>query len=256
MTQPSGVQVLLDGIRNRLSRSGFQFDPSYVEILSGTEEAQFSWVTVNTQLHHLGPNVTTADGDVLQLRTPPSVATVGALDLGGASTQVAMENPTARSESEDHMSLELYGRNYSVYSHSSLCYGVHEVVKRYQSALVANKSSSPISTVNSPCQPRGFKGSVYSDRVFSTPCARNRSAAWTVDEWAVNGTGDYEACAAFMDGLFNASECGAEFSAFTCFSNEGLPSVSHRDFLVKLYADALLIIRPMTVSIFARPFPV
>lgn len=56
ISQPGGADILLDGIRNQLSRSGFQFDPSYVEILSGRDEAQFSWITVNTQLHNFGPN--------------------------------------------------------------------------------------------------------------------------------------------------------------------------------------------------------
>jgi hypothetical protein len=55
ISQPSATSVLLDSIRNRLSRSGFRFDWSYVEILSGMDEAQFSWVTVNTQLMNVGP---------------------------------------------------------------------------------------------------------------------------------------------------------------------------------------------------------
>ena len=55
ISQPSATSVLLDSIRNRLSRSGFRFDWSYVEILTGMDEAQFSWVTVNTQLRNVGP---------------------------------------------------------------------------------------------------------------------------------------------------------------------------------------------------------
>ena len=58
ISHPEGTQVLLDGIRNDLSQSGFKFDRSYVEILPGKEEAEFSWITVNTLLHHLGPNDT------------------------------------------------------------------------------------------------------------------------------------------------------------------------------------------------------
>lgn len=58
ISQPSAADVLLDGIRNRLSRSGFMFVPSNVEILSGNDEGQFAWITVNSQLHNMGPNNT------------------------------------------------------------------------------------------------------------------------------------------------------------------------------------------------------
>jgi hypothetical protein len=34
------------------------FDSSNVEILSGNDEAQFSWITVNSQLQNVGPNST------------------------------------------------------------------------------------------------------------------------------------------------------------------------------------------------------
>lgn len=58
ISHPQGTQVLLDGIRNDLTRSGLKFERSYVEILPGKDEAEFSWITVNTLLHHLGPNDT------------------------------------------------------------------------------------------------------------------------------------------------------------------------------------------------------
>ena len=77
------------------------------------------------------------------------IATVGAMDLGGASTQISVEVAashvisSAVSEDwdplfrEEHISeLQLYGRNYSVFTQSSLCYGVDQVILRYQSMLI------------------------------------------------------------------------------------------------------------------------
>ena len=61
LRHPSAADVLLDGIRNILSGSGFQFQRHYVEVLTGGEEARFSWVSVNTQLKNLGPEAADAD---------------------------------------------------------------------------------------------------------------------------------------------------------------------------------------------------
>jgi len=169
---------------------------------------------------------------------------VGALDLGGASTQLSMETPasghSARSlldylwREDDQSNLELYGRNYSVYSSSSLCYGVLEVVKRYHSMLVANLNDSTTVVVSSPCHPSGFGGIVQAEKIFSSPCARNRSSSWTLDSWNFNGTGDYGLCSSMIQGLFNESYCRAHFLPPTCFSNQGQPPVNHRDFLVRI----------------------
>lgn len=133
---------------------------------------------------------------------------------------------------DGHTSLELYGRNYSVYSHSSLCYGVLETVKRYQSMLVAGQNVSTV-VVESPCHPVGYSGRVQADKIFSSPCARNRSASWTADQWIFNGTGNYAKCSYLMDGLFNTSYCRAHFLPPTCFDSQGQPPVARQDFLVR-----------------------
>lgn len=56
MSNPNAAVVLLEAVRNRLSRSGFKFDDSHVQILSGSEEAQFGWVTVNVLMSKVGPH--------------------------------------------------------------------------------------------------------------------------------------------------------------------------------------------------------
>ena len=50
--------------------------------------------------------------------------TYGALDLGGASTQITFvpQNETTESPN-NNLYFRLYGKNYSVYTHSFLCYG-------------------------------------------------------------------------------------------------------------------------------------
>ena len=68
LSHPSAADVLLDGIRNILSGSGFQFQRHYVEVLTGGEEARFSWVSVNTQLKNLGPEAGDSASTVRRLR--------------------------------------------------------------------------------------------------------------------------------------------------------------------------------------------
>ena len=58
---------------------------------------------------------------------------LGALDLGGASTQITFipSNGTIAP-----YLLRLYGRQYKVYTHSFLCYGKAEAERKYFSRLV------------------------------------------------------------------------------------------------------------------------
>lgn len=63
-----------------------------------------------------------------------SKPTVGALDMGGASTQVSFESRDSDEDSEED--ILLYGNTYDVYSHSYLCYGFDEANRKYKALLV------------------------------------------------------------------------------------------------------------------------
>lgn len=55
--------------------------------------------------------------------------TLGALDLGGASTQITFI-PQQNIESDDNsIHFRLYGNNYHLYTHSFLCYGKDQALK-------------------------------------------------------------------------------------------------------------------------------
>lgn len=66
---------------------------------------------------------------------PPVENVVGALDLGGASTQITFLPGTTTDDKNTSALLRLYGTNYSVYTHSYLCYGQKEVLKRLLASL-------------------------------------------------------------------------------------------------------------------------
>lgn len=61
--------------------------------------------------------------------------TVGALDLGGASTQITFLPGTTIDDSNTRALLRLYGTNYSIYTHSYLCYGQMQALKRLMASL-------------------------------------------------------------------------------------------------------------------------
>jgi len=58
--------------------------------------------------------------------------TDGAMDMGGASTQMTFVAADSRNTS----SLRLYGQDYHVYTHSYLCYGFNEAFRKYRALLV------------------------------------------------------------------------------------------------------------------------
>lgn len=66
----------------------------------------------------------------------PSRPTVGALDFGGASTQITFETQDKIEDTADMIRLRLYGYEYSVYTHSFLCYGQGQVLTRLLAHLI------------------------------------------------------------------------------------------------------------------------
>lgn len=84
--------------------------PTSVRAISGVEEGVYGWLSVNYLLGHLEHGG----------RFP----TVGALDLGGASTQITfvpLDHPR-----EHRQAVSLRGQTYQVYTHSYLGYGQDE----------------------------------------------------------------------------------------------------------------------------------
>lgn len=47
----------------------------------------------------------------------------------------------------------------------------------------------------------------------------------------LNGTGEYDKCAAIVERLFNPTYCHNRFLPQTCFSNQNLPALDHQNFM-------------------------
>lgn len=116
--EPARSAIMAD-VRGALEASPFDFQAA--EIISGAQEGLFGWISVNYLLGHLGRGPFTS---------------VGALDLGGASTQITFM-PLDRPESAGAR-FELGGTTYDIYSHSYLDFG-----QDVASSAVASRACFP-----------------------------------------------------------------------------------------------------------------
>lgn len=140
---PDGkADYILDAVRDYLETYPFKFSRDDVKILSGVDEGAFAWLTLNYLLGNLG----------LEYHD-----TVAAIDLGGGSVQQAFAmSPSEIKESpkSDYIkTLKGGGKEYSVYVHSYLGYGLMAA----RAAVLEIDPNGPEDDTH-PCIHEGFKG--------------------------------------------------------------------------------------------------
>ncbi|XP_014343043.1 ectonucleoside triphosphate diphosphohydrolase 3 [Latimeria chalumnae] len=178
------------------------FDFRSARIITEQEEGVFAWITANYFLDNfLEKNVWNA-----WVRRDGS-ETVGALDLGGASTQIAFipKEPTEGLNST--VMVTLYGYQYEVYTHSFQCYGKNEIEKRFLAILV--QTSLSVSMVDNPCYPRGYHVSFMMGNIFQSLCTESQRPEKYNPEQTVTfvGTGDPAVCKEKVSLVFNFPSC-------------------------------------------------
>lgn len=157
---------ILTEVRKTLRASGFRFeDDSWASILTGNEEAVYSWMTVNYLLGR-GPK-----------------NTVGTLELGGGSSQVAYVprddsiKAATGNCSLNSEKLTFSGQEVDLYTVSHLDFGLQKA-----RALLFRKFSESHKVENNPCFNRGMPVKV--------PIPFDESGT----EISFTGIGDYQAC--------------------------------------------------------------
>ncbi|NWY51652.1 ENTP8 diphosphohydrolase, partial [Chionis minor] len=169
-------------------------------ILTGNEEGSFGWITVNYLLETL-VKFSFAE----KWEHPEDTEVLGALDLGGASTQITFQPGVTIEDKNTSVFFRLYGTNYSLYTHSYLCYGQTQALKMLLAAL--HQVPQPLQ-VSHPCYPKGYQENVTTAELYDSPCVRAPSTPSPTRVLTVTGTGDPAACSAAIQKLFNFS-CGA-----------------------------------------------
>ncbi|XP_018088024.2 ectonucleoside triphosphate diphosphohydrolase 2 isoform X2 [Xenopus laevis] len=127
-TDQASSDKVLDAVSATIKSYPFNFRGA--KILSGQDEGVFGWVTANYLLEKFIKY--SWIGQWFQ----PRKGTLGAMDLGGASTQITFETTDKIENFEDEVNLRLYGQSYRVYTHSFLCYGRDQVLMRIYSKVI------------------------------------------------------------------------------------------------------------------------
>ncbi|XP_024294853.1 ectonucleoside triphosphate diphosphohydrolase 2 [Oncorhynchus tshawytscha] len=206
ISKPIESEKILKEVGSKLHT--YPFDFRGATILSGQEEGAYGWVTVNYLLENF------IKYGFAGHWLSPGRDTVGALDFGGASTQITFETADVVEDKSNVMELRLYGRDYHLYTQSFLCYGRDQVLRRLLAHLVKNQGAGP--HVSHPCYPAGFNVSMKLDKVFDSPCTADQMPTpySPQDPLTVIGTGHYQHCLGNMSKIFSFDRCSFSKCSF------------------------------------------
>ncbi|KFV11261.1 Ectonucleoside triphosphate diphosphohydrolase 8, partial [Tauraco erythrolophus] len=172
-------------------------------ILTGEEEGAYGWITINYLLDSF-----TKYSPKAHMWVHPEVANIfGALDLGGASTQISFMPEGSGIKQNGASKLTLYGYNYSIYTHSYLCYGQNEMLKRLAKELIVVRGEPG---VHHPCYPKDYNETISLSSFHTSPCTNWTDTRLTLGDGKVTleGRGNASGCQAALKKLFNFSACG------------------------------------------------
>jgi apyrase len=166
LVEPVQRELTMTRIKDLLHNSDFIFQNSWARVISGEEEGIYDWLTINY----------IKNGGALPDRSSP---TYGALDLGGASTQISFSTRGRRllRSNKEAFPLRIDGSNYLLYSHSFLHYGADEARAKHARHIAANKSDNP-------CYPIGY-----------------------VDEANLPGSSNWDECLLSVSQIFDPANC-------------------------------------------------
>ncbi|KAL4609393.1 ectonucleoside triphosphate diphosphohydrolase 2-like [Arapaima gigas] len=206
ITSPSASDQILQEVSQTIQ--SYPFDFRGAVILSGQEEGAYGWVTVNYLLEKF------IKYGFVGRWLSAGQQTVGALDFGGASTQITFVTQDKVEDKSIHMNLRLYGQSYSLYTKSFLCYGRDQVLRRVMAHLV--KSQGYPSLVSHPCFPMGYNATVSLGSVFDSPCTKDqRPNPYDPNPtMVVVGTGNYDYCLSNVSLLFSFDKCSFSRCSF------------------------------------------
>ncbi|XP_020796341.2 ectonucleoside triphosphate diphosphohydrolase 1 isoform X2 [Boleophthalmus pectinirostris] len=178
---------VFQAVSESLQKSPFSFQGA--RILSGQEEGAFGWVTVN----------------YLDDRLKQGLETTGALDLGGASTQISFISDTFDSlESPTNaVTFRLYGNDYNLYTHSFLCYGKDQVLRM----SIAHQTKSGPGSISDPCFHNGYNEIKNYTVVYDSPCVSARKPTSGPATFTHSGRGNFDQCQELVKNVFDFTQC-------------------------------------------------
>ncbi|XP_066207579.1 ectonucleoside triphosphate diphosphohydrolase 3 [Saccopteryx leptura] len=197
----TAANEVLASIQNYFNSQPFDFRGA--QIISGQEEGIYGWITANYLMGNF------LEKDLWHMWVHPNgVETTGALDLGGASTQISFAvGEKVELNTSDIMKVSLYGYVYTLYTRSFQCYGRNEAEKRFLAILLQNATTK--ADVTNPCYPRNYTATFTGGHIFDSLCTEDlRPESYDPDEAiAFVGTGDPSLCRVQVASLFALRTC-------------------------------------------------
>jgi Golgi nucleoside diphosphatase len=186
---------LIQGVQSYFNQSGYLYESfDQVQILSGAKEASFAWIASNFLLNKFD-NIS---------------ETVGIVDLGGSSSQIAFQIPKDFPvlNREDIVNFEISGRTYSVYSHSHLCYGTTSFLAMYRAYILRKENYTD--PVNESCLPKNYSIKVLGQDFLEQACVNGmiygyEHNSFTIDALRVKPSKKYD-----FDGISKKNKCREE----------------------------------------------
>ncbi|OXB80610.1 UNVERIFIED_CONTAM: hypothetical protein H355_005539 [Colinus virginianus] len=205
IADPESSDAVLSTVMDTLK--SYPFDFRGAKILSGEEEGVFGWVTANYLLENFIKRGWL--GEWIQSKK----RTLGAMDFGGASTQITFETSDVIEDPKNEVMLKLYGQLYKVYTHSFLCYGRDQVLKRLLSKVLQAENYQE--TVANPCWPTGYHKSLLLSSIYDSPCTEKERPSLPLNTTVVvSGTGNGNLCALHVSKLFDFTNCSFSRCSF------------------------------------------
>lgn len=173
---------VLFSVRKYLGTSPFDFQDDHAYVATGEEEGIFGWITVNHMLGNLKADKLT------------HTSTVGALDLGGASSQIVFI--PEKSIMANAFPLQLGPHRFRVYSTSYLHFGQREAAHRTASVIISKAllEVQSVSEVRHPCFSLGY--------AYHPKFSYNDQRSLPIDV-RMNGSSDFSGCRDLLQQIFS-----------------------------------------------------
>ncbi|XP_067868083.1 ectonucleoside triphosphate diphosphohydrolase 8 [Heterodontus francisci] len=197
----SQSRMVLDEVQKTIRSYPFHFHEA--RIISGADEGTCGWITVNYLLESFLKF--SWEGTWLH---PESAQIQGALDLGGSSTQMTFVPTGNTTHIAGKVDLKLYGYNYTIYTHSYLCYGQQQAIRKYIAKLLKGKDLN--SRIESPCYLSGYETNLTLGFIYDSPCtsAQRPSPYDRTQNVTIFGSGRPAECKEAIKAIFNFTACG------------------------------------------------
>ncbi|UJR23698.1 hypothetical protein I4U23_026680 [Adineta vaga] len=169
---PEKQELLLKDLFTDIVRDySFLIEKTHIQVITGQYEGIYSWIAINYVLGRFQHNNSKTKTGTNDVTTRPS--TVGILDMGGASAQIAFEvlktTPVLGEEvAEFSLGYDEHQESlkYKIYVTTFLGYGVNKVYEKYIDRIVniaLNSSTSNTSDIeinDADCLPRSFSTNI------------------------------------------------------------------------------------------------